>query len=63
MNRHKDPRPGESVLARILREWTDPGPAPESHRAWQDRLRQEWPTLTTVLDVATRTGNGGSSRA
>ena len=48
------------VRAEALREireaWTNAGPAPAYHRAAQDRLRVEWPTLAEAIEEAIDAG-------
>lgn len=44
----------ERNLGVIQDAWNVPGPAPAVHRAAQERLRREWPTLANALDKAGR---------
>ena len=40
-----------SEAARAVKDaWTVPGRSPGVHRAWQERLRREWPVLARALD-------------
>lgn len=41
-------------LERIVQAWHVPGPVPGYHRAWQERLRRDWPALANALDAAAR---------
>ena len=43
-----------TACANVLRAWTVEGIAPGYHRAWQDKLRQEWPVLARALDRLAR---------
>ena len=37
-------------IQEIVDAWVTPGPKPEYHKAAQERLRIEWPTLARALD-------------
>lgn len=38
------------LINAVYDAWRDPGPYPEYHKEFQDRLRREWPTLAKALD-------------
>ena len=39
-----------NAVDRVIHAWTDPGERPIYHRAWQSRLRRDWPVLARALD-------------
>ena len=42
-------RSDPDILA-VVNAWADPGPHPEFHREYQNRVRLSWPTLGIALD-------------
>jgi hypothetical protein len=40
----------ETTVRAVLRAWTVPGPVPEYHLVWKNRLRRDWPALAKALD-------------
>jgi hypothetical protein len=38
-----------AAVEQIQDAWTVPGPVPEYHRAMQNQLLQEWPTLALAV--------------
>ena len=38
-----------AAIDAVVRAWNVPGPRPDIHRAAQDRLLREWPTLAHAL--------------
>jgi len=40
-----------AAVRQVISAWTVPGRVPAYHKAWQDRLRKEWPVLANALDA------------
>lgn len=34
----------------LIDAWENPGKRPDIHRAWQRKLRREWPTLAKAIE-------------
>jgi hypothetical protein len=48
----------EPEVRRVIAAWTSPGPVPEYHAQWVERLRREWPTLANALDALAASPGG-----
>lgn len=38
----------------VVQAWTVPGRRPDIHRAAQDKLKREWPTLAEAIEALVR---------
>jgi hypothetical protein len=45
------------AVERIVKAWTDAGRAPAYHRACQQSLRDQWPTLAWAIEALVKENN------